>query len=173
METLIIAGKEVKIKEYERKINGIMREYWEILHGLATWESDKGIIRKYLKEKDVEIKKINEFIRERRAALTDFYDKKVITEDEYDQKLEDLITTQVDLVGKIKNEIPPQFFFRSTWNLLVKRGVWPFRTPFRSYRHMMKDAERPEMMNAVKFIGEKVLGYKTNIEELPEKKSAN
>ncbi|HAJ78411.1 MAG TPA: hypothetical protein DCO75_01450 [Fibrobacteres bacterium] len=173
METLIIAGKEVRIKEFELKINGIMREYWDILSGINSWESKSSIVRKYLRQKNNQIKGIKNFIQSRRDELTKFFDAKTLSEEDYVIKLDNLAFTEVDLINKVKSEIPPNFFYESTWKLLVKRGIWPFKKPFRSYRQMMKNAERPEMMNAIKYIGEKVLGYKTNIDELPEKKSTN
>jgi len=170
METITIGGKEVQIKQFELQTREIIKEYFDVMNGIASWKSDSKLVMKYLMEKQKALDGIDLFYRDRRNELDEFWEKKIISDDDYSAKLDEISQAAIDLKEKIRNEIPQDFFFESTWKLIVHRGVWPFRKPFRSYRKMIKQAERPELMNCVKFIGEKVLGFKTNIEEIDGQK---
>lgn len=53
-------------------------------------------------------------------------------------------------------------FFQMLYKLLEKRGVWPFKKPFRSFRHMCKSIEKDEVEDMVYFIN-------VNIFDMPVK----
>jgi hypothetical protein len=174
METIVIGGKDVQIKQFELQTREIIKEYVDVLKGLASWKSKSRLVRKYLRQKDSAIKKINAFYHEQVEELSEFLVNGAIEKDAHDEKMRELLEAQVSLVEKVKSNIPNDFFYESTWKLIVHRGFWPFRKPFRSYRQMIKQSEVMELANCIKFIGDKVLGYKTNIDELDgQKKTAN
>jgi len=174
METIVIAGKNVQIKQFELQTREILKDFKDVLNGIASWDSKNRKVKKYIKQKDRAVKQLDDFYNPRMDELSEFLVNGVITKEEHDKSVNELLETKVQLAAKIRDEIPNDFFFESTWKLIVHRGIWPFRKPFRSYRQMIKQAEHPELMNCVKFIGEKVLGYKTNIEEIDgQKKTAN
>lgn len=55
------------------------------------------------------------------------------------------------------------FFFKCTWLILKKRGVWPFRKPFRSRRVMVKNILNHEYQAIVDFISNTTLDYKAKV----------
>lgn len=50
-----------------------------------------------------------------------------------------------------------KFIFWCVWKSLTKRGVWPFRKPFRSMAHMIKRLEADEYQGCCDFVASAVL----------------
>jgi hypothetical protein len=48
--------------------------------------------------------------------------------------------------------IPVNFFVWVLWKVIEKRGIWPFRKPFRSIHHLKKSILLDEMPLLVQFI---------------------
>jgi hypothetical protein len=69
--------------------------------------------------------------------------------------------------------IPNYFYFWSIWKILVKKGFWPFRRPFRSRRKMIKEILSDEFVKMVTFIGEKVLNTQSEDKEQENSESKN
>jgi len=52
------------------------------------------------------------------------------------------------------------FFFWTTWECLIKRGIWPFKKPFRSLAHMIKSINDNEYEEVINYTTNKILGVK-------------
>lgn len=65
------------------------------------------------------------------------------------------------------------FIFWCLWKVVLKKGFWPFRKPFRSLRHMMKEVRWDEFQNLFEFISVRVVGNQPmkKTEETEEKKN--
>lgn len=57
--------------------------------------------------------------------------------------------------------MPNWFFTWAAWKVLEKRGIWPFRKPFRSLRHMAGEIELQEFKNVITMLGKAVLNTQT------------
>lgn len=53
--------------------------------------------------------------------------------------------------------MPNWFFYWSVWQVIVKRGFWLWKKPFRSRRHMAKQIGRDEFMDIIHFVGNTIL----------------
>lgn len=49
--------------------------------------------------------------------------------------------------------IPNKFFFWSVWTCLIKKGIWPFRKPYRTMSSMVRDINRDEYEKIISFTG--------------------
>jgi hypothetical protein len=73
-----------------------------------------------------------------------------------------------DFVRKHKREpkggdsinFPPMFFYYAIWKCLIKRGIWPFKKPFRSLRKMISEIEIDEAGDLINFVGKRMLRMK-------------
>jgi hypothetical protein len=53
--------------------------------------------------------------------------------------------------------IPNEFYFWCCWQVLRKRGRWPFKKPYRSMWHMMKYVRKEEFQGIVSLVGRDIL----------------
>ncbi len=63
------------------------------------------------------------------------------------------------------------YVFWTVWKCLEKKGVWPFRKPFRSIRHMSKSILFEEFNDVSSFMNSKIL--KTSETKREDKESKN
>jgi hypothetical protein len=61
--------------------------------------------------------------------------------------------------------IPNEFFFKVLWKCVDKKGIWPFRKPFRSKKHMADSILYDELAEVIQFVSRFVLDIKGTEEE--------
>lgn len=70
----------------------------------------------------------------------------------------------------LKNTIiPNEFFFGVVWKCLDKSGIWPFRKPYRSKKHMADSLLKDEVADMIQFVSRFVLDLKGTEEESKKK----
>jgi hypothetical protein len=127
---------------------------------------------KYDTKKNKQAADIKALFEQQRADLLTLKDSGAFTESEYTDNYKKLTAQESSMLVAVKTTIPDKYFFNAAWKVLEKRGVWPFRKPFRSERHMIREMDKDEATGAVRMIGEKILGYQTTVED-DKKKASN
>lgn len=162
IEHINIGGKQVEVRRKEYIKNQIVRRFNEV------YSSQK---RKDLEERNVAA--IREIAEGQRKVAQESVNANILTPEEYKAALEKISADQLTNELAIKTSIPNTYFYWAAWKLIVKKGVWPFMKPFRSYRQMCKEIEMDETMEVVRFIGSKILKYPTVINESTQEKKTN
>jgi hypothetical protein len=73
-------------------------------------------------------------------------------------------------VARKNTVISNEFFFGVLWKCLDKSGMWPFRKPFRSQRHMSDSILYDELPDIIQFVSRFVLDLKVTKESDEESK---
>jgi len=160
MDTLTIGGKDVEIRLREIVCQKILRRFNKVYQ-----------LQKYDKKINKEIEFVKQSYEELRNKLQEYKENNVVDETEYHEKFKKLTIEENNIITRIKNNIPDRYFYWAVWKVMVKKGIWPFRKPFRSYGHLRKQIERGETIKAIGYIGEKLLGYKTNVQDMDDDKN--
>lgn len=127
-------------------------------------------IWKQSKQLNKDICDITERYNDFRAELDALHKKEAISADDYKAQYKKSIIDEATHIALTKMFIPPSFFYYCCWKVLAKKGVYPFRKPFRSLVHMSKCMRKGERENVIKFISEQVLDFAVKVEEDTKKK---
>lgn len=102
--------------------------------------------------------------------LLEYKNKGIITEEEMKEKSKQLAQEEMSFIRAMKTFIPDKYYYFAIWDLLVKKGIWPFRKPFRSANQMYKNLLSEEAKEIIKFINKEVLFRPTTEVEDDKKK---
>jgi hypothetical protein len=159
MDTVTVGGKEVQVRLREMVCMNIARKFNRI-------QSTSSQIRR----KNMSVAKIKEMFEESRDDMKKLFDAGGMNEQEYQERYRASIRAENIQIKATRIIIPDVFYYWAVWKVMVKRGIWPFRSPFRSFRHMRKEIERGEAIAVIQFINEKIFGYKTILDDDSKKK---
>jgi len=159
MEKVIIGGEERDVRLLTEVCDGIFKEFYQ------AYAKNKNNPRT-----NKAIAEIKQLYDEQRRELLQAYEGGVLTKEDFDLRALKMQTAEFDTLDKMKVNIPKKYFYDAIWKVLVKKYFWPFRKPFRSKRHMVKNMELHEGIQVITFIGQKILGFKTEDETASSKK---
>jgi hypothetical protein len=123
--------------------------------------------------KNRQVSELKQLYDNQRADLLKLKEADEVTADEYAAMYKKIGAQEAQMITAVKVQIPDGYFFKAAWSVLEKHGVWPFRKPFRSMRHMVGEMEKDEAIGAVQMIGEKILGYPPSPEDSKKKGDTN
>ena len=162
MDVVKIGGVDRKILLREFVCNKLLVKYNEIISS-----------QNYQNESNRKLAEIKNKYEQLRTSLREYLDRGICTDAEYADRYKKLGQEEIIESMVIPKTVPDSFLYYCAWRLLVKSGIWPFRKPFRSYRHMYKNMLRGEAVAIVQFILSQVFGYKVTIDDPDSKKKTN
>lgn len=162
MDTLKIGGVEHEVRFRYVTCQDIMLKFNKVFTA-----------NKYDPAKNRNVADLRKMFNEQRSDLLIQKEAGNIGDDEYRNMFKKLTAHESSMISAVRVSIPDRYFFEAAWRVLEKRGVWPFRKPFRSMRHMIREMNKDEAAGAVQMIGEKILGYKTEVQTDDKKKQEN
>lgn len=157
-----IGGRDVEVRRREYICRLIMKRFNEV------YTSQKRKI-----QEEQELAAIQIVYQKQLESVQEFKDKGVITDQEYKDTVSKIHVENIKNQMATRTSIPTKYFYWAIWKIIIKHGIWPFRQPFRSYRHMTKEIENDEAIEIVKYIGEKIMRYPTTIDAELDKKKVN
>ncbi len=158
METIKIGGKDYEVRFKYVTCQEIMKRFNKIYTE-----------NKYGPKKRKAIESISNLYAVEYETIKKMRDDAVITEEEYVERYKVLTIQESQMIQKIKVTIPDTYFFEATWEVLVKRGFWIFRKPFRNMKQMIREIDKDEAVAVINIIGSKILGYNADEEESKKK----
>lgn len=120
---------------------------------------------KYDAKKNKAIKNIIKLYADQYEEIKKMQEANVLSDDEYQKKYKELVSQESQMIAATKSMIPDTYFFEATWDVLVKRGYWIFKKPFKSMKHMIREIDKDEAVAVIHIIGSKILGYDTDEEK--------
>lgn len=96
-------------------------------------------------------------------------DKKVLKGLSQDEMME-LVKKNANIFSQASFSIPDWFWYQIVYVSLVKRGVWPFRRPYRSWRDMAQDIRKDEYFAIVHFVASQILDLNVPVVKEVDKK---
>lgn len=148
METIKIGGNDYEVRFKYVTCQKIIKKFNKIFTE-----------NKYDAKKNKAISNIANLYADQYDELKKMHEANAITEEEYQKQYKELVSQESQMITATKTMIPDTYFFEATWDVLVKKGFWIFRKPFKSMKHMINEIDKDEAVAVIHIIGSKILGY--------------
>lgn len=154
MDQVTIGGEKHKICLYEYLCFDLLKRYNKII-------SDP----KYQRESSKKLSEIERNHDNIRKELKALLDGGLCTKEEYQERLKQDMRDEAIEKIVLPKVVPDTFVYWCVWKLLKKSGIWPFRKPFRSARHMRRRIIRGEGIAIMQLVMREVFGYRVNVDD--------
>lgn len=131
-----IGGKDVQIRLKDTTCKMIIDKFNEVR--LSKKHND------FIEKK---IKELDEIFNNSFQYYDDCISKDVVSDDEYQNAKSEMNKLKMQEIFKLKNLLTDDVYMWAIYQLIEKKGIWPFRYPFRSFRHMRREIEKDEFIN--------------------------
>ncbi|PKL35873.1 MAG: hypothetical protein CVV44_20365 [Spirochaetae bacterium HGW-Spirochaetae-1] len=102
--------------------------------------------------------------------VNDTYPDKKVLKGMSQEEMTELVKKNAEIFNRASFSIPDWFWYKTVYRSLVKRGLWPVRRPYRSWREMAQDIRKDEYFAIVHFVASEILDLNVPVVNVDKKK---